>query len=107
MVLRRWYLSFWRGAFIRVDNPTREPERPIQVVFFARAREIAGRGSIALSLPPEATVAVAAERLKGLFPGLGDILGASRFALDEELASQDQLVSGHAVLSVIPPVSGG
>ena len=90
-----------------VKPPTKEPESSIQVFFFARAREIAGQSSLAISLPPGATVAIAAERLKALFPGLGEILSASRFALDEELVSKDQPVSGHAVLSVIPPVSGG
>ena len=79
----------------------------VEVLFFARARELAGRTRATLRLAPGATVADAARRLEEEYPGLAGRLGSCRFALDEEFAPPDAPVRGRSVLAVIPPVSGG
>jgi molybdopterin converting factor subunit 1 len=79
----------------------------VEVLFFARARELAGRPSARLRLPPGSSVEMALRRIGEEFPGLGPYLGACRVALDETLASGKEEVHAGSVLAVIPPVSGG
>lgn len=79
----------------------------IEVIFFARARDLAGGSSATMTLPSGTTVAAAAADIEKKFPGLGAILGSCRFALNEEFAAGSDLVPDRSVLAVIPPVSGG
>jgi molybdopterin converting factor subunit 1 len=79
----------------------------VEVLFFARARELAGHAGAKLALPSGATVAGAAAKIAESFPALGAMLKSCRFAVNEELARDDETVPDHAVLAVIPPVSGG
>ncbi|MBI4600641.1 MAG: MoaD/ThiS family protein [Planctomycetes bacterium] len=79
----------------------------VEVLLFARARELAGRPRARLALPAGSTVAEAARRLERAFPALSPCLKVARFAVNEEFASEGSLVPDGAVLAVIPPVSGG
>jgi molybdopterin converting factor subunit 1 len=85
-----------------------EPETiEVEVLFFARARELAGRASARVRLPAGSSVESAVRRIGEEFPGLGPYLGACRVALDEAFASGREEVRERSVLAVIPPVSGG
>jgi sulfur-carrier protein len=79
----------------------------VEVLFFARARELAGKARARLALPAGATVAEAALRLEKEFPGLGAQVRSCRLALNEEFARDGDVIADRSVLAVIPPVSGG
>jgi molybdopterin converting factor subunit 1 len=79
----------------------------VHVLFFARARELAGLPEADLEIPSGANVEAAARRLGEEFPGLASYLPVCRLAVDEELAAGGDPVRDGAVLAVIPPVSGG
>lgn len=79
----------------------------VEVLFFARLRELTGTGSARLELPARSQVADAMEKLVELYPQLSESLGCCRIALNEEFASSEAELSADAVLAVIPPVSGG
>ena len=79
----------------------------VEVLFFARLRELTGTGSARLELPAQSQVADAVEKLLELYPQLREPLDSCRIALNEEFASSDTQLSANAVLAVIPPVSGG
>ena len=79
----------------------------VEVLFFARARELAGVPSSRLELPPGSTVALASGRLAERFPQLRGLLERCRFALDEEFARLEDSIGERSTLAVIPPVSGG
>jgi len=79
----------------------------IEVLFFARAREIAGSRRAVLPLRKGATVEVAVAQIAERFPGLADLLPSCRFAVNEEFASGNDRLPEKSTLAVIPPVSGG
>ena len=79
----------------------------VEVLFFARARELAGTDTGRISLAHGSTVAAASIRIAEIFPDLKGLLRSCRFAVDEELASAGDTISPGSVLAVIPPVSGG
>jgi len=77
------------------------------VLFFARARELAGQSRAQLLLPGGATVDAAVTELARSFPGLARFLPNCRFAVNEEFAAGKDRLPERCVLAVIPPVSGG
>ncbi len=79
----------------------------IEVLFFARLRELTGTGTTTLQLPADATVAEALDRIAATYPALGDHLTTCRAALNEEFTTRDAIIPENGVLAVIPPVSGG
>ena len=79
----------------------------VEVLFFARARDLAGKAKARLALPAGATVAEAARRIEEEFPGLGAQVRNCRIAVNEEFARAEDPVADRSVLAVIPPVSGG
>jgi molybdopterin converting factor subunit 1 len=87
-------------------SPSRS-EIDVEVLFFARARELAGTQRATLRLEAPATVESAAREVAARFPRLGGLLAVCRFAVDEAFASSGEAVQAGAVLAVIPPVSGG
>lgn len=79
----------------------------IQVLFFARARELAGLPASEVEIPAGATVSMTLARIGEEFPRLASYLSTCRLAVDEELAAAGDTVRDGAVVAVIPPVSGG
>lgn len=79
----------------------------VHVLFFARARELAGLSEADLDVPAGANVEAAVHRLAEEFPELASYLAVCRLAVDEELAAGGDPIPEGAVLAVIPPVSGG
>lgn len=79
----------------------------VEVLFFARARELAGRDRARLGLRGGATVREACAALAAAYPALEKCLAASRIGVNEEFADPGAVIPAGAVLAVIPPVSGG
>ena len=79
----------------------------IDVLFFARARELVGSRRAVLALRDGATVEVAGGQIAQRFPGLVDLLPNCRVAVDEGCASGSDRLQDKSTLAVIPPVSGG
>ena len=77
------------------------------VLLFARARDLAGTGTVEMTLPPGATVADLRRALAARFPPLAALLERSAFAVDDEFASDAVPLAPAAVVALLPPVSGG
>lgn len=85
----------------------------LNVLLFARARELAETSSTTLTLPddPSATVADARAELLTRFPQLSGVLQTSIFALNKTYVKRDDervaIVRAGDELAVVPPISGG
>ncbi len=79
----------------------------IRVRFFGPARDLAGCEECWLTLPPDAVVATAVERLAEQFPALRDRLPHYRIAVNTEYANLDTVLREGDEVAIIPPVSGG
>ena len=79
----------------------------ITVLFFARARELAGTNSAQITLPEEADVDAALNLIGAEFPDLRKHLSSCRTAVNEEFVPLETHLSDDSVLAIIPPVSGG
>jgi molybdopterin converting factor subunit 1 len=79
----------------------------VVVRVFARARDLAGRDSISLDLPAEATVAELRRRLAAEVPALAGLLARSAFGVNSEFAEDDLPIPAGAEIALLPPVSGG
>lgn len=80
---------------------------PIQVLYFAAAREAAGTGREALPAAGAGTVAALRQRLVERHPALARVLPRCRIAVDQAMAAEDAPVPDGAEVAVIPPVAGG
>jgi molybdopterin synthase catalytic subunit len=80
----------------------------VTVRLFAILRERAGRDSVEIELPEDATVADAFERLAGE-PGLRELVERMplRMAVNREYVGGDARIAPGDELAVIPPISGG
>jgi molybdopterin converting factor subunit 1 len=79
----------------------------ITVLFFAQAREHAGRASGTLQLPEGSRVADALARLEREHPGLSPLWPHLAVAVNRQLARADASLADGAELALLPPVSGG
>lgn len=79
----------------------------ITILFFAQARERAGRSEAVLELPEGASLADLGERLRRDYPTLADLLPTVALAVDGELARADRALRPGAEVALLPPVSGG
>jgi molybdopterin converting factor subunit 1 len=79
----------------------------MKVLLFARARDLAGAPALEIDLPPLATVADLRRTLTTQYPKLAPLLEHSAFAVDDEFASENTVLSAGAVAALLPPVSGG
>jgi molybdopterin converting factor small subunit len=77
------------------------------VKVFALARQLAGRESLAVDLPPAATVADLRRAIADQHPALADLVAHALFAVNAEYAADTTPISAGADLACIPPVSGG
>jgi molybdopterin synthase catalytic subunit len=80
----------------------------VTVRLFAILRERAGRDSVEIELPEEATVADAFERLAAV-PDLGELVARLpvRMAVNREYVGEAARISPGDELALIPPISGG
>ena len=77
------------------------------VMLFAAARDHAGADSVAVELPPGATVADLRAALARRVPGLAALLARSAVAVNHDFAEDQRVLIPSDELAVIPPVSGG
>ena len=78
----------------------------IQLLFFGRAKDIAGARSIHMDVPDNASVstlrALLSERYAALDTGLQYAV-----AINEVYAENHRLIQSGDVVAILPPVSGG
>ncbi len=79
----------------------------VEILFFARLRELAGTKSTTLQLASRATVSEALDAISSAYPDLREVLTRCRTALNEEFTTLEAIIPENGVLAIIPPVSGG
>ena len=79
----------------------------IKLVFFARARELAGESCATMQLREHATVGELKIKLSEKFPELAPILKHCAIAVDQEYAADSHELRDGCEVGCIPPVSGG
>jgi MoaE-MoaD fusion protein len=79
---------------------------PIEVLYFAGARDAAGAATERLDEVP-ATVGELRRVLAERHPSLAPVLSRSRIAVDHEFAADDAVLRAGVEVAVVPPVSGG
>jgi molybdopterin converting factor subunit 1 len=79
----------------------------VRVLLFARAKDLAGTGSLTLELPEGATVAGLRHLLAATYPRLAQFLPRCAVAVGSEIASDEVTLAEDAEVALLPPVSGG
>ncbi len=79
----------------------------LTVRLFARARELAGAGELAVSLASGSTVADLRGAILELVPALRDLLAVSAVAVNHDFATDADTLRETDEVAIIPPVSGG
>jgi molybdopterin converting factor subunit 1 len=79
----------------------------VRVHLFARARDLAGRDMMEVTLPAQATVADLRHCLGNECSTLRDLLARCAVAVNEEFANDAQQLPAEAEVAILPPVSGG
>ena len=79
----------------------------VQIVLFARARELAGVGSVALALSEDATIRDLKAELVHRFPPLQSLMSHCLLSVDQEYATDETRLHPDCEVGLIPPVSGG
>ena len=77
------------------------------VKVFALVRQLAGQETLAVDLPPGATVADLRRVIAEQHPALADLVAHALFAVNADYASDATPIPARADLACIPPVSGG
>ena len=79
----------------------------VEVLLFARLREVCGQQRMSLELAEGATVADCFAHIAGRFPELEGLRESVVVAINEEYASWDDQPANADTVAFIPPVSGG
>jgi molybdopterin converting factor small subunit len=79
----------------------------VHVHLFARARELAGTGTVAVELPRGASVGQLRSALADRVPALRGLLPRSRIAINHDFAADGCGIGPTDEVAVVPPVSGG
>lgn len=79
----------------------------VQVLFFAKARDLAGGPSRELTLKDGATVADLRRALGDAIPALNPLLPRLHVAINNDYAADSDTVPQDAEIACFPPVSGG
>jgi molybdopterin synthase catalytic subunit len=91
-----------------VDSDSQEPFTVnVTVLFFAQARERAGRAEASIEIHDGGRVADVLERLRRDHPGLAALEPHLAIAVDGVLAGPRTVLTPGAELALLPPVSGG
>ncbi|PKU68250.1 molybdopterin synthase sulfur carrier subunit isoform X1 [Dendrobium catenatum] len=98
---------FGEHNLVGVAGMNSEPSVKIEVLFFAKAREITGLPDISLQVPPSSSAGDCLKILLTKFPRLEEICNSIVFALNEEYAPDSIILKNGDELAIIPPISGG
>jgi molybdopterin converting factor subunit 1 len=79
----------------------------MKVRLFARLRELAAADCIEIDMPPGGTVRDLRGRIGERYPAMRALLERCAVAVAEEFAADDLVLSDHAEVALLPPVSGG
>jgi molybdopterin converting factor subunit 1 len=79
----------------------------IQVLFFARARDLVGVHKLDLELADASRLSDLRMELVNRVPALAGFIDRCKLAMDDEYADEDIRVRDGSSICVIPPVSGG
>ena len=79
----------------------------VRVLFFARARDLAGLPSADLTLSDGATVADLRRALGEMLPALQPLLPRLHVAINNDYAADSDPIPAGAEIACFPPVSGG
>jgi molybdopterin converting factor subunit 1 len=86
--------------------PGYNPRMPVQILYFAGARDAAGTSRETLARAP-ATVGELRRALAQAHPRLAAVLERSRIAVDQEFAEDAAPLRDGAEVAIVPPVAGG
>jgi molybdopterin converting factor subunit 1 len=79
----------------------------MNVLLFARAKDMIGVDRIEITAPEPATVGELRRRLVQQYPHLAGLLEKSAFAINDEFADDRAAIPVGAEVALLPPVSGG
>lgn len=79
----------------------------VEVLLFARLREVAGRRAVEVTLPADASADDLWTVVVGTLPVLRGARGGVRVAINERYAAWDDALHDGDVVAFIPPVAGG
>jgi sulfur-carrier protein len=79
----------------------------LSVKLFARARDLAGTGTVSLELPDDCRVADMKQTLAACCPDLKPLLPNLLIAVGNEYANDDMSLNSTSEVACFPPVSGG
>lgn len=80
----------------------------VRVLYFAAARDAAGRGEEDMEVADAvSTVGDFARHVAGVHPALAGKMAAVRIARNERFAEEGERIEDGDVLALIPPVAGG
>ena len=82
-------------------------DAPIQIRYFASARDAAGLSEETLDFVPDEQISDLRVRLLARHPGLGRVLRSCRLAQGDTFSREKDLVEAGVEIAVLPPVSGG
>jgi len=79
----------------------------LKILYFASARDIAGKKGELLSVDGETTIKELAVRLEDMHPGLKSLRKAVRYAVNLEVVEGDIALQDGDEVGVLPAVTGG
>jgi molybdopterin converting factor subunit 1 len=79
----------------------------MNVLLFARARDLIGADRVEVEMPEPATVGELRRILVRQFPNLAGLIEKSAFAINDEFAADEAPIPAVAEIALLPPVSGG
>ncbi|KAK9834615.1 hypothetical protein WJX74_005787 [Apatococcus lobatus] len=80
----------------------------VRLLFFARARELAGVGETEVEVASHATAAVVLKQVLETWPALEEVSGRCVLAVNQEyLEDMARILKEGDEVAVLPPVSGG
>jgi sulfur-carrier protein len=79
----------------------------VQVLLFARARDVAGTGHLEVNLPDDPRVGDLRRALADVAPALTPLLPRLHIAVNSDYAHDEDPLPPGAEVACFPPVSGG
>jgi molybdopterin converting factor subunit 1 len=79
----------------------------MNVLLFARAKDLMGSDRVEVDVPELATVGELRRRLMQRYPHLAGLLEKSAFAVNDEFSDDTARIPVDAEVALLPPVSGG